>query len=162
VWDPNEVPDVPDGVVSAVFGTLPGEGIVVERVVTRTIDGIPTTSTTLGAPPRSDNYLANTWYVGIGAEESAPYQLVVYNANATDATVTIQAVRQGGGVETVPSLEAIALPKSQVITIVIDDAAALDVPLVVRSTTQVFVERVLPREPGAQGRVSVWAVPANA
>ena len=162
VWDPNEVADVPDGVVSAVFGTLPGEGIVVERVVTRTIDGIPTTSTTLGAIPRSDNYLANTWYVGIGAESSTSYQLVVFNANATDATVTIQAVHRSGGVETVPSLEAVDLPASQVITIEIDDPAALDVPLVVRSTTQIFVERVLPREPDAQGRVSVWAVPANA
>ena len=39
--------------------------------------------------------------------------------------------------------------------------AALGNQLIVRSTTQMFVERILPREPDAQGRVAVWAVPAN-
>ena len=162
VWDPGEVAGVPDGIVSAVFGTLPGEPIVVERVVTRTIDGVPTTSTTLGAPPRSDLYLANTWYVGIGAEDRVGYELVVFNANATDATVTVQAIRPDGGIQTIESLGEVSLPRSQVITIEVSDPAALGVPLIVRSTTQVFVDRVLPREPDAQGRVSVWAVPANA
>jgi len=35
-------------------------------------------------------------------------------------------------------------------------------PLIIRSTSRFLVERVMPREPGAQGQVSVWAFPANA
>ena len=44
-------------------------------------------------------------------------------------------------------------------TIPLTDPAVLDSQLVVRSTSPVFVERSLPREPAAQGRSASWAVP---
>ena len=49
-----------------VFGTEPTTPVVVERVITRTIDNVATTSITLGATTRPDGYIANTWYVGLG------------------------------------------------------------------------------------------------
>ena len=44
----------------------------------------------------------------------------------------------------------------------LSDPAYLGHELIVRSTTQVFVERVLRRTEGAQGRVATFAVPVNA
>ena len=44
-------------------------------------------------------------------------------------------------------------------TIPLTDPAVIDGQLVIRSTSPVFVERSLPREPGAQGRSASWAVP---
>jgi hypothetical protein len=64
-------------------------------------------------------------------------------------------------VQTVPGFEQIALAPGALRYLDVT-AAALGNQLIVRSTTQMFVERVLPREPDAQGRVAVWAVPANA
>ena len=49
-----------------MFGTEPTTPVVVERVLTRTIDNVATTSITVGATTRPDGYVANTWYVGIG------------------------------------------------------------------------------------------------
>ena len=72
--------------------------------------------------------------------------------------MTVQAVT-AEGVVTVPALAEVALPRSGLITIPLTDPAVLDSQLVVRSTSRVFVERSLPREPGAQGRSASWAVP---
>jgi hypothetical protein len=65
------------------------------------------------------------------------------------------------GIENVPSLAAIRLPASGLITIDLTERAVLDRQLIVRSTSRVFVARLLPRESGAQGRTSSWAVPAS-
>ena len=61
-----DVADLPTGPHSVVFGTEPATPVVVERVLTRTIDAVATTSITLGATTRPDGYVANTWYVGLG------------------------------------------------------------------------------------------------
>ena len=58
----------------------------------------------------------------------------------------------------VPSLADIDLQPGELVTISLD-GEAVDAQLVVRSTSRVFVERSLPREPGAQGRSTSWAVP---
>jgi hypothetical protein len=46
------------------------------------------------------------------------------------------------------------------ITIDLAERPVLDRQLIIRSTSRVFVVRQLPRELGAQGRTSAWAVPA--
>ena len=61
-----DVADLPAEPHSVVFSTEPSTPIVVERVLTRTIDTVPTTSITLGATTRPDGYVATTWYVGLG------------------------------------------------------------------------------------------------
>jgi hypothetical protein len=53
----------------------------------------------------------------------------------------------------------VPLQPGELITMSLTDTVALDAQLVVRSTSRVFVERSLPREPGAQGRSASWAVP---
>ena len=58
-----------------------------------------------------------------------------------------------------PGLDERRPAGGELITIPLTDPAAVDAQLVVRSTAPVFVERSLPREPGAQGRSASWAVP---
>jgi Family of unknown function (DUF5719) len=155
-----DVEGLPDGLHSVVFGTEPTTPIVVERVFTRTIDTVATTSITLGATSRPDGYVANTWYVGIGPTVATPGALALYNNTTAESTVTLQAITPQG-VETVAGFEEIAVAPGAIRYMDVS-GGALGNQLIVRSTTQMFVERVLPREPDAQGRVTVWAVPANA
>ncbi len=155
-----DVADLPNGAHSVVFGTEPATPVVVERVSTRTIDNVATTSITLGATTRPDGYIANTWYVGLGPAVATEGGLVLYNNTRTDSVVTLQAITPEG-VQTLPGFADITVAAGAIRPLDIPDAA-LGNQLIVRSTTQVFVERILPREPDAQGRVAVWAVPANA
>ena len=73
--------------------------------------------------------------------------------------VTVQAVAPDGIVN-VPGLEALQLPANGLITVDLTDAAAVDRQLIVRSTSRIFVERQLPRDVGALGRVASWPLPA--
>ena len=93
-----------------------------------------------------------------GPASRPPTRIVVYNSEGVVSTVTVQAVT-AGGVVTVPGLDEVPLQPGELITISLTDASAIDAQLVVRSTSRVFVERSLPREPGAQGRSASWAVP---
>ncbi len=83
----------------------------------------------------------------------------MFNVDNVTTNVTVQAVTPDGIVN-VPSLSAIPLPASGLISIDLTDREVLDRQLIIRSRSRIFVERVLPREPGAQGRISSWAVPA--
>ena len=161
-FDPDSVPGVPDGPRYMVVSTPDGTPIVVERVITHTINGVNTTSVSLGATPRpADGYVADTWYVGLGPREPTDGALAVLNIDAAPAVVTVQAVTTGGLV-TVPGLEAVDVDGSSVGYLDLSDPAYLGHELIVRSTTQIFVERVLRRTEGAQGRVATFAVPVNA
>jgi hypothetical protein len=156
-----DVEGLPEGPHSIVFGTEPTTPIVVERVLTRTIDTVATTSITLGATTRPDGYVANTWHVGLGPATSTGDGLVLYNNTREAAVVDVEAITPQG-VQVVPGLADVALAPGAIGAFDLTDPAALNHQLIVRSSTQLFVERVLPREPDAQGRVAVWAVPANA
>jgi hypothetical protein len=157
----DQLEELPDGRHAMVFSTGGRQAIVVEQAFTRTIEDRPTTTVLLGAPPRlADGYVAATWSFAIGPTEATPDALVVYNVDNADATVTLQAVTTDGGIQNVPGLAAVALPASGLITLDLTDRIVLDRQLIVRSTSRVFVARLLPREPGAQGRTSSWAVPA--
>ena len=155
-----DVADLPEGMHSVVFGTEPTTPIVVERVITRTIDSVATTSMTLGGTTRPDGYIANTWYVGLGPAVATQGVLALYNNTTAAAVVTLQAITPTG-VQNVTGFEDIPVAAGAIHYLDVTDAA-VGHQLIVRSTTQLFVERILPREPDAQGRVAVWAVPANA
>ncbi|WP_117000747.1 DUF5719 family protein [Desertimonas flava] len=155
----SDVPNIPEGLVSMAFTSEePSQTFVVERTLTRTIQGISTSSVTPGGTAREDGYVANTWYMGLGPHEATTAGLIVQNTEAVAATVTVQAIR-ADGVVNVEGLDAVALPDEGTVAIDIPESA-VGVPLIVRSTSRVFVERVLPRESGAQGRVASWLVPA--
>jgi len=149
---------IPDGPVSAVFAT-DGALVVVERTLTRTISGIRTTSVTPGATSRSDDfYLANTWYLGLGPEVATEDGLQLYNIDRTDGVITIQAVT-GDGIVTLDGLDAIDIGPNETLRLDITEEM-LGRQLIIRSTTRLLAERVLPRETGAQGRVASWLLPA--
>ncbi len=160
-FTPSEVDDMPAGRHSMVFGTQALDArVVIERVITRTFDGLPTTSVLMGAPPRyEDGYVATTWTMGYGVDEPTEDALVLYNIDAQDAVVTVQAVTPDAIVN-VPGLEALELPANGLITVDLTDETAIDHQLIVRSTSRVFVERLLPRDTGALGRVASWPLPA--
>jgi hypothetical protein len=159
-FSPDDLAGLPNGRHAMVFSTGGQQSIVVEQAFTRTIDERPTTSVLLGAPPRlADGYVASTWSTAIGPSAPTPDALVVYNVDNADATVSVQTVGENG-VSDLPSLAAINLPASGLITIDLSERPVLDRQLIIRSTSRVFVVRQLPREPGAQGRTSSWAVPA--
>jgi Family of unknown function (DUF5719) len=159
-FSPDDVESLPDGRHAMVFSTGGPQSIVVEQAFTRTIDDRPTTSVLPGATPRlTDGYVATTWSTAIGPDEPTSDALVVFNVDNVTTNVTVQAVTPDGIVN-VPSLAAIPLPASGLISIDLTDREVLDRQLIIRSRSRIFVERVLPREPGAQGRTSSWAVPA--
>jgi hypothetical protein len=157
-FDPGEVTGLGEGRHAAVFGTLSEPSIVVERALTKLVDGQPTTSVVLGAVPRlEDGYVASTWSMAIGPSVPTEEALVVSNVDNTEGTVTVEAVGAGGPVA-IPGLEAVVLPPAGLITIDLTDPAALDRQLIVRSTTRVMVERSYSAGEGL-GRSSSWALP---
>lgn len=158
--DPATLPQIADGSYSMVLTTAePDQLVVVERVVTRVIDGVSTTGVTMGGLSRPDGSLPTTWYVGVPFGEATPGGLQLLNTASSDSAVSVQAVRPEG-LTPVPGLTGIAVAAGATAVVDITDPAAIGVPLVLTATTPVIVERVIPREPGAQGRVVTWAVPS--
>jgi hypothetical protein len=155
----DNVAGLPDGRHAVVFDAVDfSQSLVVERAITRTIDAVPTTSVLPGAVSRPDGQVPTTWTLAIGPGEPTDEGLVVYNSTNQAATVTVQAVT-ATGLQNVPGLEAVPLPEAGLAALPLTDPSAIDAQLVVRSTTPVFVERSLPREPGTKGRTTTWAVP---
>lgn len=155
------VGEIPLGRHSTVFSTLAEPSIVVERILTRpTDDGRVATSVVLGAPPRTDGYVASTWHLGIGPTVPTEQALVVYNIDQSEAVVTVEAVGPAGP-SIVPSLSELPLAPGSIITIDLVDPDVLDQELIVTSTSRVFVERLLPRGPGLEGRSGSYLLPAD-
>ena len=137
-----------------VFSTEPTTPIVVERVFTRTIDAVATTSMTLGATTRPDGYVANTWYVGLGPTVPTDRVLALYNNTSAASVVTLQAITPAG-VQTVTGFADIPVAAGAIHYLDITDAAvgspadrALDHPAVRRTDPAARTRR-----PGPRGRV---------
>ena len=132
--------------------------IVVERVLTRPIpdSGLANTTVVLGAP---STYVANTWHVPIGVAFGVDQALVAYNTSFSAATVTVSQIGPGGAVP-VPGLEALPIAANGVLAIDLTDAAAVGSELVVTSTSNLVVERRLPRgDETVRGRSGSFAIP---
>ncbi len=150
---------IPDGRHSVVFGTS-AQSIVVERVLTRPAGDSVATSVVLGAPPRKDGFVATVWHMGIGPSVPATGAIVVYNVDNVDGTVTVDAVGRGGPTP-VDGLADIPLAAGAVLTIDLESPEALGAELIVSSTNRIFVERLLPRGEGLEGRTASWALPGS-
>ena len=158
VFDPAEIDDLPPGRHSVVFSTRSEPAIVVERTVTRTVDGRASTSVLLGAPPRFDGFVSNRWHLVSVPVEPTPASLVIYNVDNLDGLVTVEAIGPDGPVE-VPGLVDIALPAAAILTIDIGNLGEwVGRELVVTSSTRIFAERSLP---SGSGRSAAWAIPAE-
>ena len=152
--------NLPEGRHAVVFSTLAEPSIVVERVITRPAGDSVATSVVLGAPPRSDGFVATTWHIGIGPSEPAPDALVVYNVDNEEGSVTVQAVGPGGPTR-IAGLTDIPIGPAAVITIDLTEQDALGRELIVESSNRVFVERLLPRGEGLEGTSGSWAIPSS-
>jgi hypothetical protein len=153
------VPTLGEGRHATVFSTRSEPSIVVERTLTRVIDGRPNTSVVLGAPPRPDGYVATTWHMAAGPLEPTDDALVVYNVDNSPGTLTVEAVGPDGPAP-VPGLESVPIGPASVITVDLLSEAALGRELIISSTARVFVERSLLSGLGA-GRSASWALPAG-
>ena len=143
-----------------MFSTLAQPSIVVERVLTRPSEGSIATSVVMGAPPRPDGFVANTWRMGVGPTEATEQALVVYNIDQVEAAVTVSVIGPDGP-SVVPSLSDVALPSGSIITIDLVDPDVLGRELIVSSTSRVFVERSLPRNNDLPGRSGSWLLPVS-
>ncbi len=157
-FDPGEVTGLAEGRHATVFSTLAEPSIVVERALTKIVDGQPSTSVVLGAVQRPDDgFVATAWTMAIGPSVPTEDALVVFNVDNAESTVSVEAVGAGGPV-VIPGLEAIPLAPAGLITIDLTADAALDRQLIVRSTTRIMVERSLSAGEGL-GRSGSWALP---
>jgi hypothetical protein len=161
IYDPSadENVSLPEGRHATVFSTLDEPSVVIERILTRPAGDRVATSVVMGAPPRTDGYVASRWHIGIGPSDPTSEALVVYNVDNVDGTITIEAVGPDGP-STVPSLTDIPIGAGQVIAIDLVDDAVLDRELIVQASNRVFVERSLARGNGLSGQSGSWALPA--
>lgn len=162
VFDPAAVDDVgelPDGRHSVVFSTLAEPSIVVERVLTRPAGESVATTVVLGAPPRTDGYVATRWHVGIGAAVATEEALVIYNVDNVEGSITIQAVGPAGPTP-VESLAELTIAPGAVRTIDLTDPEVIGRELIIDTTNRVFVERSLSRGGNLAGRSNSWALPS--
>lgn len=152
--------EIPLGRHATVFSTLAQPSIVVERILTRPAGETFATSVVMGAPPRPDGFVANTWHLGVGPTVPTEQALVVYNIDQSDASVTVEAVGPGGPT-VVPSLADIPLAPGSIITIDLVDPDVVGQELIITSTSRVFIERLLPRGGGLEGRSGSYLLPAS-
>jgi hypothetical protein len=152
--------DLPEGRHATVFSTLAQPSIVVERVLTRPTEGSIATSVVMGAPPRPDGFVANTWRMGIGPSGPTEEALVVYNIDQAESAVSVSVIGPDGP-SVVPSLSEIALPSGSIITIDLVDDDLFGRELIVSATSRVFVERLLPRNNDLPGRSGSWLLPVS-
>ncbi len=151
--------ELPEGRHGTVFSTLANPSVVIDRVLTRpTESGSVSTTVVQGAVPR-DGFVASTWHLGVGPGEPTEDALVVYNIDQSDATFTVDAIGPGGQFS-VPSLTDITLPRGSIITVDLVDPDVIDQELIVRSTSRVFVERLLPLGGELEGRSGSWLLPS--
>ncbi|MFK7917221.1 MAG: DUF5719 family protein [Ilumatobacter sp.] len=152
--------ELPAGRHSTVFSTLAQPSIVVERVLTRQVEGTIATSTVLGAPPRADGFVPTVWHMGIGPTEPTQGALVVYNIDQVASAVTVSVVGPDGP-SPVPSLTNVGLPSGSIITIDLIDPDVIGREVIVSANSRVFVERLLPRGNDLPGLVGSWLLPQS-
>ena len=149
---------LPTGAHHLEFSTESGDGVVIERALTRRAgDSGFVTTVTFGAPQSFGGFYR--WSMAVGTDLAVDGVLVVANRDGFDGTVTVKALGPGGEVE-IPGLEAVPLPAGGSVSIAIPQLeAALGVPLVVESTNRIVVERAVPRSTELNGRSASLALP---
>lgn len=157
-FEPDTVTDLPATRYAAVFATLTGPSVVVERVTTQNLDGTVATSVLLGATARPDGYLAGTWHVPISPGSAVAGALTIYNYDNAEGIVSVLAVGPSGPVP-IPGLTDLPLPPpSSVLVVDLTDPAAVGRELIVVSQSRIFVERSFPTGRDDTRSLS-WAIP---
>jgi hypothetical protein len=110
----------------------------------------------LGQPARA---AVRRWSMAVSSDQAVDNTLVVLNVDNQDALLTVK-VLGGGGEVVIPGMENLAIGKNQTIALTVSDPSALNRPLVVESSSRVYVERLLPRSAELRGRSGSFALPS--
>ena len=156
------VAGLPDGRHAVVFDTGgSAQSLVVERAITRTIDGIPTTSVLLGAVATPEGVRADDVDAGGRpgrADRGRAGRLQQHGAKR--APITVKAVTRRRRRRTCPALEEVALPAAGLASIPLTDPSAIDAQLVVLlDGRRCSSSGRCPGSRAPQGRTTTWAVP---
>ncbi len=130
------------------------EFVVVEQVVTKTIEKKTGTSVILGAPSGSPS---RTWTSPSGLVVGDVGSLVIANTTSLDATLRVSTVGPSGAAPIV-GLEQVALAGAAVLSIQIPLAIA-QLQILVESDTEVVVQREVARGHQLLGSSAVMALP---
>lgn len=131
-----------------------GEFIVVEQVVSRTVDKKTGTSVVLGAPAGSPS---RVWTSPSGMPAGVIGSIVVANTTSLDTKLRISTIGPAGAVP-IEGLEQVSLGSAGVISISIPQSAA-QLQILVESETEVVVQRELSRGHELVGFTGVLALP---
>ena len=131
-----------------------GEFIVVEQVVSRTVDKKTGTSVVLGAPAGSPS---RVWTSPSGMPAGVASSIVVANTTSLDTKLRISTIGPAGAVP-IEGLEQVSLGSAAVISISIPQSAA-QLQILVESETEVVVQRELSRGHELVGLTGVLALP---
>ena len=141
-------PLVPVGLFSVVVTS--DEPIVVERALDRIQNNVNVATLQMGSP-----LAAGEWHLAAGAPEGMQATLQVVNATGLPGKVTIKALGPAGLVA-VPGWESVALAEGALIRFDLGEKNVSSESIVVTSTVDVVVERVIR---GANGWSSALGLP---
>jgi len=151
------IPGLPSGYYGIVISTndlVDGGGVVVEQVVNRRVGNSVGTSVLLGAPTGA---ASTVWSAPSGVSAGLVDSLVVLNATPVEGFVTVSQVGPAGTVA-LSGLESIPVPASGVVVVAVP-AGLPQSEIVIQSTVQVVVQRLLSRGNDLVGRAAVLALP---
>lgn len=155
LFDVSTIPGLPDGPHGAVITSRTGETIVVERILTRPVDGTFATSAVVGA---QRGFLSSRWRVSVGPTLAIDSAIVVLNTSGGPSVVSVFVLGPGGEVE-VPALSNKELPANGILRLDITDPDLIGRPLEIVSDQPILVERRLERNASLRGRTGSLGLP---
>lgn len=147
--------ELSEGDHSAMFSTLDGRSIVVDRALTRVSpSGVKVTSIAAGVPDRRDGLAPKSWLIAAGPSVEVETGLVIINLDDVDQEVSLSTYGSNGLVAVEGSTK-IMLPAASRIVVDLTETEVLGRPIAVESTGRLLVER---RVPSADAFSSAWAI----
>jgi hypothetical protein len=138
---------------ATIVRTLSTESIVVERVLTKTVEEQLVTTAVLGS-----RVAGARWWVPTGVPAPTEAGLVLFNTTGEDGTYTVSQIGPGGAVP-IPGLIDLPIVKGGIATVDLVAAEAVNVPVVLTTSgVIVVVEQRYPRGALA-GRSGALAIP---
>ena len=155
VIDAGALAELSEGDHSAMFSTLDGRSIVVDRALTRVSpSGVKVTSIAAGVPDRRDGLAPKSWLIAAGPSVEVETGLVIINLDDVDQEVSLSTYGSNGLVAVEGSTK-IVLPAASRIVVDLTETEVLGRPIAVESTGRLLVER---RVPSADAFSSAWAI----
>ncbi len=155
LFDVSTIAGLPEGPHGAVITSRSGESLVVERILTRPVDGTFATTAVIGA---QRGFLSSRWRASVSAGLAIDDALVVLNASGGPSTVSVFVLGPGGEVP-VAGLTGVDLPANGVIQLDLTDSNATGRALEIVSDQPILVERRLERNTSLRGRTGSLALP---